>query len=319
MVSITFQNPQYLWFLFAIPFLIILHFFMLRHAKRKALKFANFAAIKRVTGERLITKNYTLLIIRILIVICAILSISQTTFWYEGKTNQNDYIIALDTSSSMTAADIDPTRLDAAKEYGQRFIDELDSNTRVGLVSFSGITFIEQPLTAKRDDLRKSLVEIESSASGTDIPGAIITSVNLLNDAHKGRAVILLTDGSNTIEDFNSRSIQRATTYANVNHVKIYTIGVGKDVRTPIGYLPQYYNVSATYNQDNLKLIANATGGRYYAAADQESLAAAYSDIKGDTRTGTVPIELTSYLMLSALLLIALEWLLINTRFRALP
>jgi len=319
MASISFGEPQYLWFLFAVPLLVVTHFFLLRHAKRKALKFANFVALKRVTGERLITKNYTILGLRLLIVMSTIFAVAQTTVWYEGHTNENEYVIALDTSASMSAQDIVPTRLDIAKEYAVQFSDALDSNTRVGLVSFSGVTFVEQTLTKDRDDIRASIEPIDIVAAGTDIPGAIITSTNLLISTERGRAIILITDGSNTIEDFNSRSIQRASDYAIIHHVKVYTIGVGNDVRTPIGYLPTIYNVSATYNADNLQLIANLTGGKYYAASDADDLAQAYNDIKSADMPSTIKMELTGGLMLIALFLLMLEWGLLSTRFRALP
>lgn len=319
MVSITFQQPQYLWFLFAIPFLIITHFFLLRYTKRKAMKFANFVALKRVTGERLITKNYTILILRIAIIACAILAVSQTIVWYQGTTNQNEYVITIDTSSSMTAEDVQPTRLDAAKTYGQEFIDALDSQTRVGVVSFSGVTFIEQTMTLNKNDAKQALANIDISAAGTDIPGAIITATNLLATSDRGRAIILLTDGSNTIEDFNSKSIQRAITYANVNHVKVYTVGIGTIDTAPIGYLPTYYNISASYNADNLEYIANATGGQYYHATDEKALEQAYKDIKAADKVSTLSKDLTVGLMLICLLLIMVEWGLINTRFRTLP
>lgn len=319
MASIAFGNPEYLWFLLALPLLIVTHFFLLRYAKRKAMKFANFSALKRATGERYITKNYTVLALRILIILCAVLAVAQTTVWYEGTINQNEYVIALDTSASMSTEDVPPSRLEAAKRYAAEFAQALPGSTQVGLVSFSGVTFIEQPLTTDRGDFLEGLERMEISASGTDIPGAIITSTNLLLTAERGRAIILISDGSNTIETFQSDSLRRASGYAAANRVKIYTIGVGTELDAPIGYLPTYYNVSSTYNQDNLIFIANATGGRHYPAADEESLALAYADIKAANQTSTLSLDLSGGLMLLTLALILLEWGLISTRFRLLP
>jgi Ca-activated chloride channel family protein len=319
MVSITFERPEYLWFLLALPLLVVTHFYLLRHAKRKALAFANFSALKRALGTRYITKNYTMLAVRLLIVAVATLAVAQTVLWYESDTNENDYVITLDTSASMSAQDILPSRLEAAKAYAGRFLDALDARTRAGLVSFSGITFIEQPLTEHRGDLSSSLEEIELSASGTDIPGAIVTSVNLLASTEKGRAVILISDGSNTIETFQSKSLQRAVQYAKLNRVKVYTIGVGTPDGSPIGYLPSYYNVSASYNADNLEYIANATNATYYAARNDVELERAYADIKASDKRSTLRFDLTPGLMLIALALILVEWGLISTRFRLLP
>ncbi|MDD9952908.1 MAG: VWA domain-containing protein [Candidatus Woesearchaeota archaeon] len=319
MVSVTFTNPEYLWFLVMLPVLVAAHFFILRHTKRKALKFANFVVLKRATGQKYITKNYTILVLRLCIVLCAVLAVSQTIIWYEGETNENEYVIALDTSASMAAKDFQPTRMAAAISYAKEFVEVLDRNTRVGLVSFSGVTFIEQPLTNDKKDLRDSLDDFEISAAGTDIPGATITSTNLLINAEKGRAVILITDGSNTIETFHSKSLQRATQYAKINRVKIHTIGVGTDTNAPIGYLPTYYNVSATYNDENLQYISNATGGDHYRAFSEEELAAAYKDIQSAEKTSTLKLDTTPGLMLITLILILVEWILLSTRFRMLP
>lgn len=319
MVSITFDNPIYLWFLLAVPFIVIAHFFMLRHTKRKAMKFANFVVLKRLTGERLITKNYTLLLLRVLVIVCAIFAVAQTHIWYEGQSNENDYVITMDTSASMTTRDFEPDRLSAAKLYADKFVDELDFQTQIAVVSFSGLTFIEQPLTKSRSDVKEVLHALETVAAGTDIPGAIITGTNVLHNSERGRAIILITDGSNTIEDFHSSSLQRAITYAKVNRVKVYTIGVGKDIKTPIGYLPMYYNVSSTYNDKNLIFIANETGGKYYSAQDEESMAAAYADIGSNEQLSTLSIDLTGGLMLATLTFLLIEWWLSNTKYRPLP
>lgn len=319
MVTVTFNQPQYLWFLLALPLLVVTHFFLLRHSKRKALLFANFAVLKRATGQRYITKNYTILGLRLLIIACTILAVAQTSLWYEGRTNQNEYVLALDTSASMSAQDLAPDRLSVAKKYAVDFIDALDSNTRVGLVSFSGVTFIEEPLTLERGKVKDSLKQIEIEASGTDLSGAIITSTNVLTATERGRVIVLITDGSNTIETFNSKSLQRAVQYAKIKRVRIYAIGVGTDVNSPIGYLPTYYNVSATYNADNLLFMANATGGEHYTASDEAQLRDTYAKIQSDDQPSTLQMDLTPGLMMIALFLILIEWGLLSTRFRMLP
>ncbi len=319
MVQLTFENAANLWFLLALPLLVVLHFFFLRHVKRKALLFANFRALKRITGKRLITRNNLLLGIRMASIFFAVLAVSGTVLWYEGRSNQNDFVIALDTSASMSAQDVAPTRLDAAKEDAKLFIDALDSESRVGVVSFSGAALI---LLVPTDDKKAVKDAIDNvgllEAGGTDIPGAIITSTNLLLDNSKGRAIILITDGSSTIETFLDASMQRAVGYANEHHVNIHAIGIGTSTG-PIGYLPKYYNISAVYNEDNLRNITAATGGVYAAAQDRDALFAAFQRIAENTSEQTLRRDLAPGLMLIALFLFFTEWILINTRFRSLP
>src|SRR3989338_4478169 len=100
-MEIIFRNAFYLWFLLAIILLIALHFTTLKYIKRRALKFANFEAIERVTGSEIFSKNVLLLYIRLLIVICVILAAAGTTVWYTGKSSNVDYVLAIDASSSM--------------------------------------------------------------------------------------------------------------------------------------------------------------------------------------------------------------------------
>jgi len=319
MIQFTFENAQMLWFLLALPLLIIAHLFFLRHMKRKALAFANFRALKRVTGKNLITKNYSLLFLRLLALTLLILAVSGATLWYSGKSSNNDYVLAIDTSASMTSQDVVPTRLDAAKADAKLFVDALDSKARIGVVTFAGVSLIKLTPTEDKSTVKDALDSIDFlKTGGTDIPGAIITSTNLLLDNTKGRSIIIITDGSTTIEDFLDDSMQRAVEYALEHHVTIHTIGVGSNMG-PIGYLPTYYNVSAVYNEENLFRLANATGGVYSPAKDNAELLAAFQSITENSTEQTLRKDLRPYLMLVALILVFLEWILINTRFRLLP
>lgn len=318
-MQIVFEEAQNLWFLLSLPVLFLLHYYFTLHVKRKALLFANFRALKRITGKRLMTKNKSLLVLRTFTLLFAILAVSGTVVWYTGTTNADDFVIAIDTSASMTSEDIPPTRLEAAKQDALLFVDALDETTRVGVVAFGGISLIKSVPTTEKEKVKKAIQEIEAlKAGGTDIPSAIITSTNLLLEHDRGRAIILITDGSNTIETFLDESMQRALEYAQEHHVKVHTIGIGTN-RGPIGYLPKYYNVSSVYNEQNLLQIANATGGTYVKAENKEALFNAFQKIAEKSKDQLVRKDLRAPLMMLALLSLFLEWLLSNTRFRPIP
>src|SRR5512140_2496661 len=104
----AFEHPVYLWYLLSIPLLIVTHYAFLKYTRRRAIRFANFQALKRVTDEKVVTKNHVILIIRSVIIVCLILAMAGTTLWYKGQSNNNDFIVAIDTSSSMTAQDFKP-------------------------------------------------------------------------------------------------------------------------------------------------------------------------------------------------------------------
>jgi len=319
LVDMTFENPVYLWYLLSIPLLVYTHFYFFKHSKLKAVKFANFEALKRVTGEKLITKNIIILVIRVFVLLCIIFAASGAVLWYEGGVSENDFVIAIDTSASMAARDVVPSRIEAAKKAAVEFVDNLDSRSSIGVVSFSGVTFIDSVLIDNKESVKKTIENIEiSRTGGTDIAGAIITSTNLLLNSDKGKTIILITDGSNTVGAFIEDSVRNGVEYAALNHVVVHTIGVGSE-SGPIGYLPEYYNISAVYNENTLKLISNTTGGYYFKAMSEEELAQAYKEIGRASKKGFIPVKLSYGLMLIALMLLFFEWGLISTRFRRIP
>jgi Ca-activated chloride channel family protein len=315
----TFDHPVYLWYLLSIPLLVVTHYAFLKYTRRRALKFANFQALKRVTDDKVVTKNHIILIVRAIIIVCLILAIAGTTLWYKGITNNNDFILAVDTSSSMTAQDFKPTRIGAAKNYLNTFVDNLNSQSNIGVISFSGVAFIEHMPSTNKNEIKTSISEITAApVGGTDIAGAIITGVNMLIGSKNGKLMILLTDGSNTVSYFTKDPIDEAIKYAKSNSVSVYTIGLGT-VGGPIGYLPEYYNVSSVFDETTLQKIANETGATYYYAGNNQELDATYKDILTNTKEAYIPIQMDLILALTALIVIFVEWGLISTRFRGLP
>jgi Ca-activated chloride channel family protein len=242
-----------------------------------------------------------------------------TTLWYKGQSNNNDFIIAMYTSSSMTAQDFKPTRIDAAKSYISTFIDNLNSEASVGVVTFSGMAFIEHLPSNNKAEVKTAVSEIQpAQVGGTDIAGAMVTGINMLVGSEKGKVMILITDGSNTATFFTRDPVDEGIAYARSNNVVVHTIGMGT-TSGPIGYLPEYYNISAVFDDAVLIKIANETGGKYYYAGNNQELDATYKDILSDTQKAYIPIPFGPIMAVAALILIFVEWGLISTRFRSLP
>jgi len=318
-MDLTFNNPSYLWLLFSLPLLGITHFILLKFIKRKAMKFANFEAMKRVAGVTLITKNVPILVLRLFAILFLILAAAGTTFWYRGTANENDFILAIDASSSMTTQDFEPDRLGVAKEAAKDFIDSLNSRTEVGVVSFAGTAFIEQLPTADLLKVKQSIDQIEIlPAGGTDLSAAIITSTNLLLNSRKGKTVIMITDGSNTAGPFVEDIVQRGIDYARRHHVTVYTIGIGSNATT-VGFLPPELGITAVFDESTLTRIANETEGEFFKAENTQEIDEAYKMISQKKEESYLSIDLSFSFLLIALILVFVEWGLINTKFRALP
>jgi len=306
-MDLVFNHPNMLWFLLAIPLLFFFHFFALKYVKARGMKFANFEALKRVTGENILTTNTFLLIFRLLTVTLIVFGVAGTVLWYKGMSNENDFVIAIDNSASMAAGDFDPNRLGAAKEEAKYFINALDSDARIGLVTFSGIATVKQLLVRNQaillDDIDKITID---PAGSTDLGGAIITSTNLLLASQKGRTILLITDGSATTGVYLADSLARSIEYAKEKHVIVHAIGIGSNIG-PIGYLPEYYNISSVFNEENLILISNSTGGMYVNAKNNLALRQAYAKVNSASNEAYLSVDLTYYLILAALILLFVE------------
>lgn len=318
-MEVSFTNPFFLIFLVSIPLLIISHLFSLRYLKRRALKFANFEAIKRVVGEAkpmtsntyILSQNLPLLVTRVLLILVLVLSAAGMVFWSFGQSSDFNYVLAIDSSSSMLADDFYPSRLDAAKSAAISFVDSLSSETNVGVVSFSGTSFVDTELT---NDLRAVKDEIRGievmTVGGTDIGGAIVTSTNVLLREEKARTIIILTDGQSNV----GTPVPEAINYANDNHVTIYTIGVA----TKEGGRFMKIESISQLDEETLKEIAGRTGGDYFRSENKAALSRAFKEIAFSHRE-KIPTHLSMGLLLVALALIFLEWGLISTRYKSIP
>jgi Ca-activated chloride channel family protein len=312
-MEITFANPSYLWFLVAIPLMILAHFVSLRFTRRKALKFANFPAIEYVTGERILSKNYTILAIRLVTLLLLILAVSGAVFWYEGETANMDFVLAIDASGSMMATDFEPTRMEAAKNSALLFIDSVPGQTEIGVLSFAGVAFVKQTPTYDLSKVRGAIKNISTEiVGGTAIGSAIISSVTILTNPGRAKVIILLTDGQSNV----GPSVREAINYANENHVTIYTIGVGT---ASGGGFPEM-NISFVSRLDpaTLKNISDETKGKYYEATNESELSGAYKEI-AKSSTQKIPVNVSLIFLVTALILLFVEWGLINTKYRTLP
>lgn len=316
MWAIHFTKPVFLWLLVLIPMLIAAHFFFLKRTQVKALKFANFMALKRIAGERMVTKNITVLVIRSVVVLIMVLGLAGTSIWYDGLRNDFDYVIAIDSSSSMSARDILPTRFDAAKSAAGSFLNSLNSDSRVGLITFSGVTYVLSPLT---DDFLSLGFHINSMnlsrVSGTDISGAIVTAANLFDDDERGKSIILISDGSDTVGAYLENNVAAASQYAASRRILIHTIGLGHD-DSLVGYLPEDFNVTVGIDRTAINSITNITGGDVVYPQSADELIDYFKAIDSQSHETKLSFDLAKYAFLVAFCILMVEWVLINLTFR---
>ena len=311
-MEISFGNPEYLWLLLVVIIIIFVHFYSLKHNRKKALRFSNFEAIAKITGEDVVSKNFILLGIRVIAISTLIFAVAGTMIWFSGPASDFNFVLAIDASSSMSSSDFIPSRLEVAKEEATELVNTLQAKTKIGVISFSGTSFIElEGLSNNLGDVKNAINKIEvRRIGGTNIGGAIIDSVNLLLSETKSRMIILLTDGQSNI----GVPLEDAVRYALDNHVSINTIGIGSKEGSNF----TEFGAVSRLDDESLKLISESTGGEYFKVLDKASLRKAYTDIAvGPTKK--IPFEATNPLLLIAVLLFFAEWILASTVYSSIP
>ena len=304
---ITFSHSTYLLLLFVIPLFILIRALSLKSIKRKALNFANFEAISRIKGIDFFSKNLATFLLNLVIIFLMIMAVSGLTLHKQADASSLAFVLAIDSSRSMEAQDMQPNRIEAAKEVAKNFVDSSPLTTKIGIVSFSGTSYINQEITDDKIRAKEAIDSVEiSSVEGTDIFEVVVTSTNLLQN-EEGKCLVLLSDGQITYGE-----IQNAISYANENNVIINTIAIGTTEGGKI-----FYGVSKL-DEDSLKALAYNTQGNFSKAADKETLSDSFNSMLKLTKM-KVSIELSSYLLLAAIILFLISYALTEMRYRIFP
>ena len=248
----------------------------------------------------------------------------------EILTRGIDIVVAVDNSTSMAAMDLEPNRLEAAKEVVQAFVQGRQHD-RIGMVVFAGRSYTRCPLTLDYDILQSLLEGVHLAArdeDGTAIGMGLANAANRLRDGKgKSRVVVLLTDGRNNQGQIDPST---AADLAQALGIKVYTIGVGTTGQAPYPYDDPVFGrrtvmLRVDLDETTLREIAERTGGRYFRATDTERLREIFEEID-EMETTEVKMkhyarfdELYLYLLVPAGLLLLLEQALAATRFRRIP
>ena len=180
-----------------------------------------------------------------------------------------DVAIALDVSKSMLAADLAPNRLERAKQFIGKLMNEMQDD-RIALVLFAGKAYLQMPLTTDHGAAQLFVSSATTDAvpqQGTVISDALSMSANVFDAAdRKFKTVILISDG----EDHDEDAVKTAKELAEQG-VMINTVGIGSPEGSAIidpatGETKKDVTgntVISKLNEDGLKEVAAVTNGVY--------------------------------------------------------
>lgn len=280
----TFQAPLLLGLLAVVPLVAVVYALQQRRAKKFAVRYTNVDLLISVAGRSWTRHLPALLALLALAALLIALARPQRTVAAERR--EATVMLVFDTSGSMLATDVAPSRLAAAQAAGNAFVEAVPDEFRIGVVGFgSAAQQLTEPTTdhARVKTTISSLQVAGATAMGDALKLAINSARVPIPDGLGGErrlpaAVVLLGDGSSTRGEDPIDVVQQTKKYK----IPVYTVALGSQNGTLTHTDP---NTGAVNTErvppDLLTLqdIARDTGGQFFATADARKLAAVYRNL----------------------------------------
>ena len=246
-----------------------------------------------------------------LLMLCAAMARPQTVLM--SPLREATVMLVIDTSGSMRAKDLKPSRIEAAQQAAQQFIQDKPSRLRVGLVTVAGTAALAQAPTEERDALLKALDYLPlqyGSALGTGLlvsleallPGADIDAQKIINEASemggkkandvgkslddkakpateasasrgKNMAIVLMSDGQSNM----GPELLKMAELAAKHEVKVYTVGIGTKEGDVVHI--QGRSMRVKLEDEALQKVSALTLGEYFRADSTEGLKNVYDQL----------------------------------------
>lgn len=279
----SFSSPYSLLALLVLPLLVSAYVWRERQRQRSAAAWANPALVPNLVDRAPGRRRHIPAALLLLALAVMIVGVARPHATLTVRREEATVLLAMDVSRSMSATDVPPTRLQAAKTAALAFAQKVPKTFRIGLVAFATRAQVALPPTADRELLRTSL-EALHTGEGTSIGDAVALAASIPRGQRADgvippTSVLLISDGA---RDGGRRSPLAAARQAKRQHVPVYTILLG----TPNGVvqhkLPGGYNetIRVPPSAQTLQAIARTSGGEFFTASNDKRLADVYDALR---------------------------------------
>lgn len=291
------QDPLFLALLALIPLGFLLHRLAERRRLRYAIRFPAVGTLAALTVAPSPWRRRVPAALLALAVASLALALTRPQRSVDVPVEQASVMLVQDASGSMDATDVSPSRLAAAVDAAQAFLDEVPAATRVGLVAYSTAPYTAQAPSTDRDLVRATLESLVADG-GTQTGDALYSALQALGrnpDASQPpegqvppAAIVLLSDGKTDA----GRSPDDVAAAAGRLNVPIYTVALG----TPDGFVegPLGQITPVPPDPEQLRRIARESGGRAFAVEDADRLEAVYESLGSQLGTSARKREITA-------------------------
>jgi Ca-activated chloride channel family protein len=298
---VTFLAAGRLWWLLGVVALAVAYALLQRRRRGQAVRFPNLPLIDQVAPRESRWRCQVPAAAFMATLALLVTGFARPTTDVEVAQDRATVVILLDSSVSMQAKDVVPSRFAAAKDAARQFVSDLPERFRVGLVSYAASASSSAPPTTDRDLVRAALDGIKLTG-GTAIGDAIYVGLDMISSLDEQAAedpppaaIVLLSDGGQT----TGRAVESAAEAAATADVPVHTIVYG----TPDGMIETSKGpTSVPADKPLMRSIAQTTGGTYYEAASDVQIRQVYKDIGTSMAYRTERQDVSSWFIGAALL-----------------
>ena len=277
----NFLSPERLILLPIVAALFVAYLVVQSRRRAYAVKFTNLQLLDRIAPRKPGWRRHVPAVFFILAMAVLVVGFAQPTHEERVPRERATIILAIDTSLSMQATDVAPSRIEAAKVAAASFIDILPPKINVGIVEFNGSAIVKVAPTTDHDLLKRGISNLklgERTAKGE----AIFASIEAINAVPPDTAgtppparIVLMSDGKTT----DGRSDEVAAQAAVDASIPVSTISFGTDngiIEVPNEPGSQ---IPVPVDREALEKIAETTKGKFFNAESQGELKDVYQDI----------------------------------------
>jgi Ca-activated chloride channel homolog len=280
---VSFEWPLALVALIVIPALAAAYVMRERRRERDAARFTTPALLPNLVDSAPGWRRHVPLALFLLALTAMVVGVARPHATVSVQREEATVMLAIDTSLSMGADDVRPTRLAAARTAARFFLEKLPEKFRVGIVGFSGRAYVALPPSEDRELARSALRSLRTG-EGTSLGDAIALATQLgrRERARDGKipptAILVISDGA----QMSGRTTpEAAAERARSLRIPIYAVVLGTDdgiitVDLEGGFQAQ---IRVPPNADTLRLLAQATGGRVFTAPNDARLREVYEKL----------------------------------------
>jgi len=280
---VTFEWPLALIALVVVPVVIALYVLRERRRDDYAARFTTPTLLPNLVAAAPGWRRHLPLALLLVGLAALVVGVARPHASVDVRREEATVIIAIDTSLSMKAQDVRPSRLGAAENAANAFVAELPKRFRVGVIGFSGRAYLALAPTEDRELVVSALRSLRPG-EGTALGDAVALGVRLAGQERASdgtippTAMLVISDGA----QMSGRTTPEvAATQARSVHIPVYTVVVGTPdgvVNVPLagGYQAQ---LRVPPSPETLRSVARLTGGQFFTAPDQDHLRQIYEKL----------------------------------------